>query len=125
MGARPCSRFSRIGAHVIPGAARGGSSPPRPTRGRVLRSLQIADDLARRPAVRAAAVALLALGALSGSLPLLEAPGYELGQVGALAAVLLAPFAGLAAVRLERAREAPSALAAWGGASAVTAALAG
>ena len=91
----------------------------------MLRSFQIAAALARRRSVRAGAAALLVVGAASGSLPLLEAPGYELGELAALLAVLLAPLAGIAAVRLELAREAPSPLAAWGGAAAVVAALAG
>ena len=97
----------------------------RPRYRAVLRSLQIAAALGRRRAFRAGIVALLVLGAASGSLPLLEAPGWELGELAALVAVLLAPAVGLAAVRLELAREAPSPLAAWGGAAAIVAGLAG
>ncbi len=85
----------------------------------MIRSVEIARTLARLRSVRAAAVALAALGAASGALPLLETPGYELGEAAALAAALLAPFLGIAAVRLERARPAPSPLAAFGGAAAV------
>ncbi|HET6439418.1 MAG TPA: type VI secretion system protein [Anaeromyxobacter sp.] len=56
-------------------------------------------------AVAAAATAALALGALAGTLPLLEVPGYELGEAGALlAALLVAPWLGIGAARRERAR---------------------
>lgn len=89
----------------------------------MIRSFQIVAALARRRSVRVAAIALLAAGALSGSLPLLEAPGYELGELGALLAVLAAPFVGIAAARLELGREAPSPAAAWAGAAGVVAAL--
>jgi hypothetical protein len=62
----------------------------------------------------AAAVAAAALGALAGGLPLLEVPGYELSQAAALlGALVLAPCFGVAAVRRERSRPAPSILAAW------------
>jgi hypothetical protein len=81
--------------------------------------MEIARTLARLRSVRAAAIALTALGAASGALPLLETPGYELGEAAALVAVLLAPFLGIAAVRLERTRPAPSPLAAFGGAATV------
>src|SRR6266542_3581418 len=47
-------------------------------------SLDIARSLARRPTVRAGAVILLAAGFAAGSLPLLDAPGYELGGLVAL-----------------------------------------
>src|SRR6266511_360314 len=57
-------------------------------------SLDIARSLARRPTVRAGAVILLAAGFAAGSLPLLDAPGYELGEVAAIAAALLAPLLG-------------------------------
>src|SRR4030042_706239 len=114
MGARPCSRFSGIARHVIPVSARAGSSGPRDIGGVVVRSIEIAGALARRRTVRAGAAALLVLGIAAGALPLVEAPGYELGQLGALLAVLLAPFVGLAAARLERAPGAPSPLAAGG-----------
>src|SRR5512133_1676057 len=122
MGARPCSRFSRIAGHVIPGPARAGSSGPAIS-GVVIRSFQLAAALARRRSVRGAAVVLLVAGALSGSLPLVEAPGYELGQAGALIAALLAAFAGIAAARVELGREAPSPSAAWSAATAIVAAL--
>lgn len=71
-----------------------------------------------------AAAAGPALGAAAGSLPLLEVPGYELGQLGALLAVLvLGPWLGLAATRLERERPDPSPLRAWGVAAAVASAV--
>lgn len=60
-------------------------------------------------------MALTVLGFASGSLPLLEAPGWELGQLGALLAALLAPMLGIAAFRLERERPAPSPAAAVAG----------
>ncbi len=82
-------------------------------------SLEIARSLVRRPAVRATAVVLLAAGVAAGSLPLIEAPGYELGEAAALLAALLAPFVGIAAARLALATPRPSPLAAWGAASIV------
>ncbi len=85
--------------------------------------LEIARSLARRRAVRIGAAALLPLGAVAGSLPLLDAPGYELGEAAALLAALLAPFVGIPAARLERSRPAPSPLAAWGASSLVLAGL--
>ncbi len=88
------------------------------------RSIEIAAALARRRSVQAGLASLAALGLVAGGLPLLDAPGYELGEVGALVAVLLAPFVGIAAVRLERGRP-PSPLSAWGGASLVVAGLVG
>jgi tetratricopeptide (TPR) repeat protein len=81
------------------------------------RSVEIAVALFRRRSARATAAVLAAAGLASGSLPLLDAPGYELGQAGALLAALLAPFAGIAAWRLERARPGASPGAAWAGAS--------
>src|SRR5512139_133732 len=87
--------------------------------------LENARSLARRPAVRAGAAALLALGAASGSLPLLEAPGYELGEAAALLAALLAPLVGISAARAELRRDAPSPLAAWTGAALVLGGLVG
>ncbi len=81
--------------------------------------------LARRPAVRVGAALLLAGGAASGSLPLLEAPGYELGEATALLAALLAPFVGIAAARAELRRPSPSPLAAFTGAALVLGALIG
>jgi hypothetical protein len=89
------------------------------------RTLDIARSLARRRPVRLGAVALLALGIAAGGLPLLDAPGYELGEAAALLAALLAPFAGVAAARVELARPAPSPRAAFGGASLVVAGLVG
>jgi predicted negative regulator of RcsB-dependent stress response len=71
------------------------------------RFAHIAADLSRRRAVRVAGAALLLLGFGSGSLPLLDAPGYELGQLLAFAAVALAPFLALPAARAERAAHGP------------------
>jgi len=87
------------------------------------RTLEIARSLARRRAIRIGAAALLALGAVAGSLPLLDAPGYELGEAAALLAALLAPLVGISAARLDLARPAPSPLAAWGASSLVLAGL--
>jgi tetratricopeptide (TPR) repeat protein len=85
---------------------------------RTLRSLSSATS------VRVAAVASLTLGAAAARLPLLEVPGYELGEAGALAAVvLLGPWLGFAAARRERSLPDPSPLAAWVAASVVSAAL--
>jgi hypothetical protein len=81
--------------------------------------------LARRRSVLAAAAVLLVAGAASGALPLLETPGYELGEAAALLAAVLAPFLGIAAVRLELRRPAPSALAAFAAAALATVALDG
>lgn len=84
------------------------------------RSVEIAGALLRRRSFRAGGAALLLLGLGAGSLPLLEAPGWELGQAGSLLAALLAPFAGIAAFRIERGREdASPAAAAAGGALAL------
>jgi tetratricopeptide (TPR) repeat protein len=69
-----------------------------------LRSLASARDLARRPAAWVTAAALLAAGLASGSLPLLDAPGWELGMAGSVLATLLGAPVGLAAARLERPR---------------------
>ncbi len=81
-------------------------------------------SLASAPSVRVAGALSALAGVAAAGLPLLEVPGYELGQMGALAAVvLLGPWLGIAAVRLERARPEPSPLAAWAAASAVSAAL--
>jgi tetratricopeptide (TPR) repeat protein len=89
-------------------------TPPLPT----LRSL------ARRPSVRAAAIVLPLAGFAAGWLPLLDAPGYELAEAGALlAALVLAPWLGIAAARLERGRAAPSPTAAFGAAAIAGAAL--
>jgi hypothetical protein len=82
-------------------------------------------SLARRPAVRAGAAILLVAGAAAGSLPLLETPGWELGEAAALLAALLAPAVGIAAARAELGREAPSPLAAWAAAALVLGGLVG
>jgi hypothetical protein len=87
------------------------------------RTVDIARSLARRAPVRIGAALLFAGGVASGALPLLDAPGYELGEACALLAALLAPALGIAAARLELARPAPSPLAAWAGAALVLAAL--
>jgi hypothetical protein len=87
------------------------------------RFVQIAAALARRRAVRAGGALLLAAGFAAGSLPLLDAPGYELGQAGALLAAALAPLLALPAVRMERARPDASPAAAFGGAALVLSAL--
>ncbi len=78
----------------------------------------------RRPSVRAALAAALVLGAAAGSLPLLEVPGYELSEGAALlAALVLAPWLGIAAARLERTRPEPSVIAAWASSSMASALL--
>jgi hypothetical protein len=80
--------------------------------------------LASRPTTWVAAVVALLAGAAAGGLPLLEVPGYELAELGALLAVLvLGPWLGLAAVRCERNRPDPSPLAAWLAGAAVAAGL--
>jgi hypothetical protein len=87
-------------------------------------ALETFRTLARRSSVRTAGIALLALGLAAGGLPLLEAPGYELGEAGALlAALLLAPWLGIAAARVERARAAPSPAAAFAAAAGTGAVL--
>ena len=66
------------------------------------------------PALLAAAAGLLAaLGFRLAGLPLLEAPGWELGMVAALLAVLAGAPMGIARARTELARERPSALRAF------------
>lgn len=87
--------------------------------------LETPRSLARHPAVLAGAAALLAGGAAAGALPLLETPGYELGEAAALLAALVAPAAGVAAARRELRGGAPSPLAACAAAAGVTLALAG
>ncbi len=87
------------------------------------RFVEIASSLARRRSVRMSAAACAAGGFASGWLPLLDQPGYELGEALALAAALAAPFVGFAAAREERARPLPSPLSAWAGSSLVLAAL--
>jgi len=86
-----------------------------------LRFLDTALALGRRASFRTAAVLLGVLGFASGSLPLLDAPGYELAMAGALAAVLLGGPAGIAAARIERLRPEPSPGAAAAAASLVLA----
>lgn len=88
------------------------------------RTLDTARALARRPGVRVAAALLLLAGLASGSLPLLDAPGYELSQAAALlAALALGPWLGIAAARRERAHPDPSPAAAAGAAALVSSAL--
>lgn len=88
--------------------------------------LDLLQALVRRRAVRGAAALLAALGLASGSLPLLDAPGYELGEAGALlAALVLGPWLGIAAGRAARARPEPSPAAAAAAAGAVAAGLLG
>jgi tetratricopeptide (TPR) repeat protein len=89
----------------------------------VRRSVEIAVALARRRAVKAGAALLALAGLAAGTIPLLQAPGYEVGELGALLAALLAPAAGIAAWRLERGRPDASPAAAWLGASLVACAL--
>ena len=91
----------------------------------MIRSIEIAVALGHRRSVQAGAAGLALAGLAAGSLPLLDVPGYELGQVGALAAALLAAPVGIAAWRLERARPDASPRSAWLGASLVLGALAG
>ncbi len=66
---------------------------------------------------------LLAAGFLLAGLPLLEAPGWELAMAGALAAAVAGAPAGIAAARRELRRPEPSALRAFGRASAAVAAV--
>jgi hypothetical protein len=88
-------------------------------------ALALAAQLLRRPAVRAAAALLLLLGALGGLLPLLDVPGFELGEVGAWLGLALAPPLGWWAASAERARHRSSpAVAALAAALASTALLA-
>jgi hypothetical protein len=86
--------------------------------------LRTLPSVASRRSVGVAAGALLLAGAGLGGLPLLEVPGYELGELGALVAVaILGPWLGLAAARLERGRPDPSPAAAWVAAAGVATAL--
>ncbi len=89
------------------------------------RALALALALLRRPRALAAAGALLLLGALGGRLPLLDVPGYELGEVGAWLGLALGPPLGwwTAAAERER-REGSPAVAALAAALASTALLA-
>ena len=66
----------------------------------------------------AAAGLLAALGFWLAGLPLLEAPGWELGMVAALLAVLVGAPLGIARARAELSRGGPSALRAFAGAAA-------
>lgn len=67
-------------------------------------ALELTASLLRRRAALAAAGLLALLGALSGLVPLLDVPGFELGLLGAWLGVALAAPLGLAAARAERAR---------------------
>lgn len=87
------------------------------------RILQHALALGRHPATLAAAALLALAGAFAGTLPLLDTPGWELGMLGALAAVVAAGPLGVAAARRERATERPSVLAASVAAALTVAAL--
>jgi hypothetical protein len=89
------------------------------------RTPDIARSLARRPSIRMGALVLAALGVAAGGLPLLDAPGYEVGQATALAAALLAPFVGIAAARIELGHPSPSPLAAWAASALVLGVLVG
>lgn len=81
--------------------------------------------LLRRRAALAAAGALLLAGALGGLLPLLDVPGYELGEVGAWLGLALGPPLGWWAAEAERGRAGGSpAVASLGAALASTALLA-
>jgi len=64
--------------------------------------------LLRAPAALGSAGGAFALGFLSGGIPTLDAPGFELSATLAAAAALLAPAAALPAARAERARPDPS-----------------
>ncbi len=68
------------------------------------RAIALALTLLRRRAVLAAAGALLLAGALGGLLPLLDVPGYELGEVGAWLGLALGPPLGWWAAEAERGR---------------------
>ncbi len=80
-------------------------------------SLEIARALLRSRTALAAAALAFAAGAWAGGLPLLETPGYELGEALALLAALLGPVAGIAAARRALTRQVRSPLAAWVGAA--------
>jgi hypothetical protein len=67
-------------------------------------AIALALSLLRRRAALAAAGALLLLGALGGLLPLLDVPGYELGEVGAWFGLALGPPLGWQAAMAERGR---------------------
>lgn len=79
--------------------------------------------LARRRWVAAAAAALAVAGFATGGLPLLDAPGYELGMLAAWVAVALGAPLGIATARRERARGDRSPAAAAGAAGLVAAGL--
>ncbi len=84
---------------------------------------EIASSLARRRSIRISAFGCALAGLASGWLPLLDQPGYELGEALAIAAVIAAPFVAFAAVREERSRADSSPLSAWAGASLAAGAL--
>lgn len=89
------------------------------------RAIALALTLLRRRAALAAAGALLLAGALGGLLPLLDVPGYELGEVGAWLGLALGPPLGWWAAATERERGGGSpAVASLGAALASTALLA-
>ena len=90
-----------------------------------MRFLDVARSLARRRWVAATAAALAAAGVASGRVPLLDAPGWELGMVGAWLATALALPLGLAAWREEARRPEPSPGAAAAGALAALTVLLG
>jgi hypothetical protein len=84
----------------------------------------LARSLLRRPAVRVAVGLAPVAGLASGSLPLLDVPGYELAELSALlAALALSPWLGIAAAREARAGPRPSPAVALAAAAAVLAAL--
>ena len=68
------------------------------------RAIALARTLLRRRAALAAAGALLLVGLLGGLLPLLDVPGYELGEVGAWLGLALGPPLGWWAMAAERER---------------------
>ena len=68
-------------------------------------ALALASTLLRRPVTLAVAGALLLLGALGAGLPLLDVPGYELGEVGAWLGLVLGPPLAWWAAAAERRRD--------------------
>jgi hypothetical protein len=85
--------------------------------------LEDARWLAGRTWVGAVAVLLPVAGFAAGGVPLLDAPGYELGMAGAWIAVALAAPLGIAAARHERRRPVPSPAAAAAATATVLVAL--
>ncbi len=71
-----------------------------------------------RPALVAAAAAGLAAGLAASALPLLDVPGWELGELGALLGALAGAPLGIGAARGQLRREVPSATRAAGAAAA-------